>query len=141
MQSLCSFKTFDPSLIFPFHPLPSPWHPTGFSFCFFPGVLFICILLSSNSNKTIPCVTFSSSLNYLVVNEQQQLGLFFEFLWLKLSQNKKPWMTSNNHLHICILYIHICMYIFIYTVEIYAYIYFTEFLMKYILHELFFQLF
>ena len=33
-------------LIFPFHLLPSPVHPTGFSFCFFPGFLAIFIVVS-----------------------------------------------------------------------------------------------
>jgi len=40
-----------PSLIFPFHILPYPVHPTGFFFCFFPGLLTIFILLSSNNNN------------------------------------------------------------------------------------------
>ena len=31
--------SLDPSLMFPFHLLPSPVHPTGFSFCFFPGMI------------------------------------------------------------------------------------------------------
>ena len=43
----------DPSLIFPFHLLPSPVYPTGFSICIFPGFLAIFILLSSN-NKISP---------------------------------------------------------------------------------------
>ena len=36
--------SLDPSLIFPFHLLPFPVHPTGFSICFFPGFLAIFIL-------------------------------------------------------------------------------------------------
>ena len=40
-----------PSFIFPFHLLPSPVHPSIFSFCFFPGCLAIFILLSSNNNN------------------------------------------------------------------------------------------
>ena len=36
----------DPSLMFPFHLLPSLVHLTGFYFCFFPGFLAIFILLS-----------------------------------------------------------------------------------------------
>ena len=43
----------DPSLIFPFHLLPSPVHPTGFSFCFFTGFLAIFISLSSNNILTV----------------------------------------------------------------------------------------
>ena len=35
--------SLDPSLIFPFLLIPSPVHPTGFSFCFFPGFLAILI--------------------------------------------------------------------------------------------------
>ena len=35
-------------LLFSFHLLPSPVHPTVFSFCFFSGFLAIFILLSSN---------------------------------------------------------------------------------------------
>ena len=43
--------SLDPSsLIFPFHLLPSPVHPTGFSFCIFPGFLAIFILMSSSNN-------------------------------------------------------------------------------------------
>ena len=44
-------SSLDPFLIFPFHLLPSPVHPTEFSFCFFPDFLSIVILLSSNNNK------------------------------------------------------------------------------------------
>ena len=38
-------------LLFPFHILPSPVHPIGFSFCFFPGLLAIFTLLSSNNKQ------------------------------------------------------------------------------------------
>ena len=34
-----------PSLIFPIYLLPCPVHPTGFSFCFFPGFLAIFIFV------------------------------------------------------------------------------------------------
>ena len=47
-----------PSLIFPFHLLPSPVHPTGFSFRFFHGFLAIFILLSSNRNIFRPADSF-----------------------------------------------------------------------------------
>ena len=40
-----------PTLIFPFHILPYPVQPTGFSFGYFPGFLAIFILLSSNNNN------------------------------------------------------------------------------------------
>ena len=40
-------------LLFPFHLLPSPVHPTGFSFCFFPGFLAIFILLSWNNSNNL----------------------------------------------------------------------------------------
>ena len=43
----------NPSLIFPFHLLPSLVHPIGFSFYSFPGFLAIFILLSSNNNNII----------------------------------------------------------------------------------------
>ena len=33
--------------------LPSPLHPTGFSFWFFPGFLVICTLLQSNNNNIL----------------------------------------------------------------------------------------
>ena len=40
-------------LLFPLHLLPSPVHPTRFSFCFFfPGFLVIFSLLSSQQQKT-----------------------------------------------------------------------------------------
>ena len=38
-------------LLFPFHLLPSPVHPTGFSFWFFPGFLAMFTLMSSNNNN------------------------------------------------------------------------------------------
>ena len=41
----------DPFLIFPSHLSPSPVHATRFSFCFFPGILAIFILLPSNKNN------------------------------------------------------------------------------------------
>ena len=40
-----------PSLIYPFHLSPSPVHPTGSFFCFFPGFLAIFISLSWNNNN------------------------------------------------------------------------------------------
>ena len=40
-----------PFLLFPFHLLPSPVLPTGFSFCFFPDFLAIFTLLSSTNNN------------------------------------------------------------------------------------------
>ena len=63
LTSKFKFKTvlflpsLDPSLIFPFHLLSSPVHPTGFSVYIFPGFLDIFILLSTNNNNlysTIP---------------------------------------------------------------------------------------
>ena len=44
-----------PSVIFPFHLLPSPMHPARFSFCLFPSFLSIFILLSSNNNNNNVC--------------------------------------------------------------------------------------
>ena len=46
-----SFLLLTLLLYFLFHLLPSPMHPTGVSSCFFPGILAIFILLSSNNNK------------------------------------------------------------------------------------------
>ena len=43
----------NPSLIFPFHLLPTPVHPTRFSFCFFPGFLAIFILSSNNNQHSL----------------------------------------------------------------------------------------
>ena len=43
------FLFLDPSLVFPFYPLPSPMQPTGFSFHIFSGFLAIFIWLSSNN--------------------------------------------------------------------------------------------
>merc|ERR1719154_450452 len=49
--------SLDPSLIFPFLLLTSPAaHPTGFSFCFFPGFLAIFTLLSSSNNNNMMLV-------------------------------------------------------------------------------------
>ena len=42
---------FYPSLIFPFHLLPSPVHPIGISFYIFPGFLAIFILSLNNGIK------------------------------------------------------------------------------------------
>ena len=42
--------SFDSSLIFPFHILPSTVHHTGFFICFFPGFLAIFIMSSSNNS-------------------------------------------------------------------------------------------
>ena len=42
-----------PFLIFLFHLLPSPVHPTGFSFYFLPSLLAIFILLSSINNNNL----------------------------------------------------------------------------------------
>ena len=52
------------SLIFPFHLLPSPVHPTGFFFCFFPGFLVIYTLLSSKNNSTRVTSTSRRSPSY-----------------------------------------------------------------------------
>ena len=70
-SSILNFKTFpvllflSPSPIFPFHLLPFPVHPTGFSFYIFPGFLAMFILLSSNNNKsfyrTVNCIIISMS--------------------------------------------------------------------------------
>ena len=46
-------------LIFPFHILPSPVNPTGFSLCFFLGFLAIFILFSSNNNNNLTLITCS----------------------------------------------------------------------------------
>ena len=48
-----------PSLVFTFHLLPSPVHPTGFYFCFFffSDFFAIIILLSSNNNNVFWCST------------------------------------------------------------------------------------
>ena len=48
-----SFYLLCTLLLFAFHLLPSPVHPTGFSFYFFPGFLAIFTLLSLNSNNLI----------------------------------------------------------------------------------------
>ena len=44
--------SLDPSLIFPFHLLPSSVHLARFPFWFFPGFFVIFILSSNNNNKT-----------------------------------------------------------------------------------------
>ena len=46
-----SNSTLDPSLIFPFHVLPSLYYHTGFTFYIFPGFLAIFISLLSNNNN------------------------------------------------------------------------------------------
>ena len=45
------FPSYLTLTLFLYFLLPSPVHPTGFSFCFFPGFLAIYILLSSNNNN------------------------------------------------------------------------------------------
>ena len=51
-------------LLFPFHLLPYPVHPTEFSFCFFPGFLVIFTLLSSNNSINNNSISLLLSLNY-----------------------------------------------------------------------------
>ena len=58
------FYLFCTLLLFPFHLLPSPVHPTRFSFCFFPGFLAIFTLLSSNNNNKRLCRSQLSHLHY-----------------------------------------------------------------------------
>ena len=52
LTSKLNFKTVHVlrSLIFYFHPIPSPVHSIRFSCCFFPGFFAIFILLSSKNN-------------------------------------------------------------------------------------------
>ena len=51
-------------LLFLFNLLPSPVHPTGFFFCFFPGFLVIYTLLSSKNNSTRVTSTSRRSPSY-----------------------------------------------------------------------------
>jgi len=63
---LCTF------LLFPFHLLPSPVHPTGFSFCFFSGFLAIFILFPflfhlQNMRKGVTSVFFKLALSISII--------------------------------------------------------------------------
>ena len=58
--------SLDPSILFPFYLLPSPVHPTRFSFCFFPGFFAIFILLSSN-NILIHAEILKRSFNRILI--------------------------------------------------------------------------
>jgi len=86
--------SLDPSLIFPFHLLPSPVHPTGFSFCFFPAFVAIFILLSSNNSNIASFVSVSSlpihCHFYLVVIELQK----FSGRGVKGMSNHSEWQSS-----------------------------------------------
>ena len=81
-QKVSVLPSHEPSLLFPFHLLSYPTHPTVFSFYIFPGFLAISILLTSNN-----------------INSQHPTGFFFyvfpgflaSFI-LSLSNNK-----HNDH--------------------------------------------
>ena len=80
-------------LLIPFHLLPSPVYPTGFSFCFFPGFVAIFTLLSSinNNNFTV------NRMKYLLLSIPK---LFSQFvchdLPRKLIQNKPSQARNMN---------------------------------------------
>ena len=77
---LCTF------LLFPFHLLPSPVHPTRFSFCVFPCFRAIFTLLSSNNNN-----------NNSLFLQTVKIGLYPLF-WshFKSSEKKKNSCTRNK---------------------------------------------
>ena len=69
-------------LLFPFHLLLFPVHPTGYSSCFFPGFLIMFAMLSSKNNKnkivlqtaakkftTLPhfCLNIIQAIKYLII--------------------------------------------------------------------------
>ena len=82
-----------PSLIFPFHLLPSPVHPTGFFFCIFPGFLAIFIL---SCHRTTTMVT-AKCFEFILPKSQ----IYFTYnhdlvaLLLKIATNKSQYLDTN----------------------------------------------
>ena len=52
-KTVAVLPSFDSSLIFPLHLLPSPVKPTGYSFCFYFGFLAILILHLTTCCKSL----------------------------------------------------------------------------------------
>ena len=68
-------------LYFLFYQLPSPVHPTGFSFYIFSGFFAIFILLSSNNNELVFDQTESATLTNFPLPEKY----FFTSMMLSIS--------------------------------------------------------
>ena len=101
LTSKLNFKTvlvipsLDPSLIFPFHLLPSPTYPTGFSFCFFPGFLAIFNSLSLNNNIS----SYDHFLTFfivLVISLSDHTSTFMKYCIYLLSIMFQPRKINSN---------------------------------------------
>ena len=82
--------SLDPSLIFPFHILPSPVHPTGFSFYFFHG-------LSNTDNRNLTCNNVNNDAqNYdIKCTKSSNLNLY---KFILIIQIKNKFITHNYDL-------------------------------------------
>ena len=92
--------SLDHTLIFPSHLIPSPVHPTGFSFCFFPGFLAIFIMFSlNNNNRLFIHLDMHAFIRTETVTDDDKIPYLCSQLWCAL-----PNMVSLN-LHKAI-YVH-----------------------------------
>ena len=83
----------NPCRIFTFHLLPSPVHPTGFSFYTFPGFLVIFLLLSwNNNNKNLQ--EFYATVNILTSNFSAE-KIKFSFR-ICLESNNSSWLHWSS---------------------------------------------
>ena len=86
-------------LLFHFHLLPFPVHPTGFSFCFFPGFLIIFTLLTTKISWKLHCNFFIRTQYFSVVfNLNIAVLRFFHSLNGQYSTGSRTYviMSSNN---------------------------------------------
>ena len=93
--------SLDPSLMYPFHLLPSPVHPTGFLFYIFPGFLAIFILLSSNNNIIYPFDLLPSPVHPTGFSFYIFPGFLVIFILLSWNNNN----TTFSTLLICMIII------------------------------------
>ena len=91
-------SSLNPSLIFPFHHLPSPVHPTGFTFRVFPGFLVIFTLSSSNNNnnnrQVFTCVSVNKKLHYYLI----KINVLIEMPHIQLIYQSKCLIFTDTHI-------------------------------------------
>ena len=85
-------------LLFPFHLLPSPVHPTGFTFRVFPGFLVIFTLSSSNNNnnnrQVFTCVSVNKKLHYYLI----KINVLIEMPHIQLIYQSKCLIFTDTHI-------------------------------------------
>ena len=62
-KTVSVLPTSDPSHVFPIHLRPFPVHPTGLSFCFFPGFLTIFVLFHRTTARSLNILVLRSKTN------------------------------------------------------------------------------